>query len=128
LIPCFVFPYSRVMAHIKEAAIRGICFETQTVEQLSELCGVEPATVMHWWKCFRAATNELLNWLARELAKSIEPATWLGGGFESTRAMGRKFFSLFALYRSTYHPHFAHSDFNLLCLVNPQVFKNHADN
>jgi transcriptional regulator with XRE-family HTH domain len=122
LIPCFVFPYSRVMAHIKEAAIRGICYETHTIEQLAELCGVEPATVMRWWKCFRAASGSLLSWLAGELARRVEPATWLGGGFESPRAMGRKIFSLFGLYRSTYHPKFIHSDFNLLCLVNPLVF------
>jgi transposase-like protein len=122
LIPCFVFPYSRVMAHIKEAAIRGICYETHTMEQLAELCGVEPATVMRWWKSFRAAGGSLLNWLAGELARRVEPATWLGGGFESPRAMGRKIFSLFGLYRSTYYPKFIHSDFNLLCLVNPLVF------
>ena len=122
LIPCFVFPYSRVMAHIKEAAIRGTCYETQTIEQPAELCGVESATVMRWWKCFRTATGGLLNWLAGELAKSAVPATWLGGGFKTPRAMGRKFFSLFALYRSTFHPQFTHSDFNLLCLVNPLVF------
>jgi hypothetical protein len=48
LIPCFVFPYSWVMAHVKEAAIRGICYETHTIEQLAELCGAEPATVMRW--------------------------------------------------------------------------------
>ena len=78
--------------------------------------------VMRWWKCFRAASGSLLSWLAGELARRVEPATWLGGGFESPRAMGRKIFSLFGLYRSTYHPKFIHSDFNLLCLVNPLVF------
>lgn len=116
------------MAHIKEAAIRGICYETHTIEQLAELCGVEPATVMCWWKCFRAASGGLLNWLAGKLARRVEPADWLGGGFESPRAMGRKIFSLFDLYRSTYHPRFRHSDFNLLCLVYPLIFKNHPRN
>ncbi len=116
------------MAHVKEAAIRGICYETHTIEQLAELCGVEPATVMRWWKCFRAAGGSLLNWLAGELARRVEPATWLGGDLASPRVMGRKFFSLFGLYRSTYHPEFRHSDFNLLCLVKPRALLDNACN
>lgn len=124
LIPCFVFPYSRVMAHVKEVAIRGICFETQTIERLAEICGVEPSTIMLWWKCFKAAADCLLNWLAKKLASSTQEATWLGGDYASDRAKGQKIFDLFGLYRSTYHPDFLHSDFNLLCLVKPLVFRS----
>ena len=122
LIPCFVFPYSRVMAHIKQMAIRGICLESHTIEQLAELCGVEPSTIKRWWKCFRAAANDILQWLAEKLASSPQPSTWLGGDYTCTRAKGRKIFELFALYRSTYHPDFPHTDFNLLCLAKPLVF------
>lgn len=110
------------MAYVKEAAIRGICFEEQTIEQLAEISGVDPSTIKAWWKKFSSASKELLQWLAKKLAYSSQPAVWLGGDYESTRAKGRKFFGLFGLYRSTYHPGFLHSDFELLCLVNPLCF------
>ncbi len=119
LIPCFIFPYSRVMAHIKEAAIRGICYETHTIEQLAEICKVEPSTIKSWWKNFRSATDQLLKWLSLKLAYSTQPTSWLGGNYDTARAKGRKLFSLFGLYRSSYHPDSLHSDFELLCLVNP---------
>ena len=122
LIPCFVFPYSRVMASVKETAMRGICFENHTIEQLSELCGVEPSTIKRWWERFKAAADSLLQWLAGKLASSTRPATWLGGKYDSWRAKCRKLFTLFGLYRSTYHPEFLHSDFDLLCLMKPLVF------
>ena len=110
------------MAHIKETAIRGICYETQTIEQLAEICGVEPSTIKRWWEHFRVAANGLLKWLSTELASSTRPATWLGGNYHSDRAKGQKLFYLFGLYRSTYHPDFLHRDFDLLCLVKPLVF------
>jgi len=123
LIPCFVFPYSRVMAHVKELALRGICFEEHTIEQLAELCGVEPSTISNWWYRFKAASNSLLIWLARELASSEPPTTWLKGDYANDRHRGQKLFSLFGLYRSTYHPEFFHGDFHLLCLVKPFIFR-----
>ena len=100
----------------------GYRFETHTIEQLSELCGVEPSTIKHWWERFRAAADGLLQWLASKLAASTRPATWLGGEYGSWRAKCRKLFALFGLYRSTYHPEFLHSDFELLCLMKPLVF------
>ncbi len=122
LIPCFIFPYSRVLAHIKEAAIRGICYETHTIEQLAEIYGLEPYTIKRWWRNFRAASDGILKWLAKKLAYSNQPANWVGWNYNSTRAKGQKFFSLFGLYRSTYHPESLHSDFELLCLINHSVF------
>jgi bacterioferritin-associated ferredoxin len=124
LIPCFVFPYSQVMAGIKEKAIRGICYETHTIEQLAELCAVEPATIKRWWECFNEASDNLANWLAEELASSTRVIDWLGGNCVSKRKKGRKLFSLFGLYRSTYHPDFIHGDFDLLCLKKPLVFSS----
>jgi len=122
LIPCFVFPYSRVLAAVKEAAIKGLCYESSTIEQLAELCGVEPATIKSWWKNFKKATGELTAWVAKELAKTNRPADWLSGEPDSERKRGRRLFSLFGLYRSAYHPEFLHGDFDLLCLLKPAVF------
>ncbi len=102
--------------------MRGICYGTHTIEQLAEICGVEPSTIKTWWKNFRAATDELFKWLSLKLAYSNQPAIWLGGNYDSSRAKGRKIFSPFGLYRSTYHPGFLHSDFDLLCLINPLCF------
>jgi len=122
LIPCFVFPYSRVMAHVKEFALRGICFEAHTIEQLAEICGVEPSTINTWWQRFKAASNSLLKWLAGELSSCESPTTWLSGSYANARLRGQKLFSLFGLYRSTYHPEFFHDDFHLLCLLSPLCF------
>ena len=110
------------MAGVKERAIRGICYETHTIEQLAELCAVEPATIKRWWECFDEATGALIKWLAGELAKSNRIIDWLGGTDVSGRKKGRKLFSLFGLYRSTYHPDFIHGDFDLLCLKKPFAF------
>jgi len=122
LIPCFVFPYSRVLASVKEAAIKDLCFERGTIEQLAELCGVEPVTIKSWWKNFRKATGELTAWVAKELAKTNRPADWLSGASFSERQRGRRLLLLFGLYRSTYHPEFLHGDFDLLCLLKPRIF------
>jgi len=80
---------------------QGICYETDTIEQLAELCAVEPATIKHWWECFSEAVDTLINWLAGELAKSNRMIDWVGGNCDSKRKKGRKLFSLFGLYRST---------------------------
>ncbi len=110
------------MAAVKEKAIRGICYETHTIEQLAELCAVEPATIKRWWKCFNETADSLAKWLAQELAKSHRVIDWLGSNYDSKRSKGRQLFSLFGLYRSTYHPDFIHGDFDLLCLKKPFVF------
>lgn len=110
------------MAAVKEKAIRGICYETHTIEQLAELCAVEPATIKRWWKCFNETADSLAKWLAQELAKSHRVIDWLGSNYNSKRSKGRQLFSLFGLYRSTYHPDFIHGDFDLLCLKKPFVF------
>ncbi len=122
LIPCFVFPYSRVLAYVKEAAIKGLCYESGTIERLAELCGVEPATIKRWWENFRKAAGELTGWLAKELAAKNRRADWLSGEPGSERKRGQRLFSLFGLYRSTYHPEFLHGDFELLCLIKPCIF------
>jgi len=110
------------MAAVKEKAIKNICFENQTIEQLAEVCGVEPATIKSWWKNFRKATGELTAWVAKELAKANRPADWLSGASFSERQRGRRLLILFGLYRSTYHPEFLHSDFDLFCLLKPCIF------
>ena len=53
LLPCFIIPYARVFSLVVEAAIRGICFDTHTQEELAELLGVEPTTISCWWRMFR---------------------------------------------------------------------------
>jgi len=110
------------MAAVKEQAIRGICYETHTIEQLAELYAVEPTTIKRWWERFNEATDTLINWLAGELAKSNRMTDWLSGNCDSKRKKGRKLFSLFGLYRSTYHPDFIDGDFDLLCLKKPFAF------
>jgi len=112
------------MAAVKEKAIKGICFETHTIEQVAEFCAVDPATIKQWWECFNETSDDLVNWLAEELAKSNRMIDWLGGNYDSKRRKGRKIFSLFGLYRSTYYPDFLHSDFDLLCLKKPLIFSS----
>lgn len=122
LIPCFVFPYSRVLAAVKERAIRGLCFESETIEQLAELCEVEPATIKKWWENFRNAIEGLTAWLAGKLAATNRSATWLNLNAETPRQKGQRFFTLFGYYRSSYHPQFKGADFDLLCLLKPLTF------
>ena len=123
LIPCFVFPYSQVMAHTKELALRGICYETHTLEELAELCRVEPFTLHRWWQRFRIGATNMLAWLSQKLASTSPFVTWLKGDYSTDKLKCQKFFSLFGLYRSSYYPNFFHDDFNLLCLVKPLFFR-----
>ncbi len=122
LLPCFIFPYSRVLAVVKERAIRGLCFESETIEQLAELCDVEPSTIKKWWGNFRNATGELTAWLAKKLAATNRPAIWLNLSAETPRQKGQRLFTLFGYYRSSYHPQFQGADFALLCLLKPSIF------
>lgn len=91
LIPCFIFPYDRVLAHVKQAALEGICYETRTLEQLAEFCGVDPSTVLNWWKRFRAVSQGLLKWLARELARLPSFAHWVRADYSTSRLLGKRF-------------------------------------
>lgn len=122
LLPCFVNPYSRVLIHLKEAAIRNICFNEATIEVLAEFCRVSPSTIQRWWQRWKARTGKLLEWLAEELASSNRPTDWLGGNYHSDRARGRKVFTLLELYRDTFEPDFLHCDFALLNVINHSFF------
>ena len=122
LIPCFIFPYNQVLAHVKQAAMEGLCYETHTCEQLAEFCGVEPSTIWRWWKCFQAISQSLLKWLARELAKTTSYTDWTRGDYSTGQLRVQKIFSLLGLYRDTFYPDFSHDIFCLLCLKKPLLF------
>ena len=122
LIPCFIFPYSRVLVHVKQAALEGICYENHTFEQLAEFCGVDPSTIKRWWRQFATVSQGLLQWLGRELARSPAFAHWVRGDYSTARLQGQKIFSLLQLYCSTFYPDYSHPSFCLLCLKKPLLF------
>jgi len=121
LLPCFIIPYARVLALVLEAAIRGICFDTHTQEELAELLGVEPTTISCWWRMFRQKAGVMMAALAERLARSPQISDWARGSFRTDREMAAKLFSLIDRCRS---PGFAYGDFAWLNHLDPYLWVN----
>ena len=121
LLPCFIIPYARVLDVVREAAITGICFNTHTIEELSELMGVDPTTVARWWRVFRNKAGALMMALARELAESPQLADWASGSIRTGYLESKKIQELIGRCRATYSPTFSFSNFAWVNILNPYL-------
>ncbi len=122
LLPCFIIPYSRVLAEVKEAAVAGLCFSKHTIEELAELLGIEPTTLARWWRVFKNKSNTLLKTLVNMLADTYAPSSdWLCGDFTTMRGRGRKILQLIGRCRATYSPCFELCNFAWINLLDPYL-------
>lgn len=121
LLPCFIIPYSRVLAVVKEAAITGICFNTHTIEELAELMEVDPGTVARWWKIFRQKSGVLLSALALKLAQSASLSDWARGPLETWPQRTQKTLALIGKCRATFCSDFRYCDFAWVNIYDPYL-------
>lgn len=124
LLPCFIIPYSRFLAVVREAAIHGICFNTHTVEELAELLDVDPSTVARWWRIFRQKAGVLMIALTEKLAQSPRLADWAGGSFQTDHERGRKILELIGKCRATFSPNFRFCGFAWVNVFDPYLLFN----
>jgi len=125
LLPCFIIPYSRVLDVVREAAIVGICFNTQTMEELAELMEVDTTTIARWWKIFRTKSSVLMSFLTEKLAQSSKLSGWASGFFQTSHEESKKIFRL--IYRSLelFSKDFSFCGFAWVNLHNPYLLFKH---
>jgi len=121
LLPCFIIPYARVLDVVREAAIVGICFNTQTIEELAELMNVDPTTIARWWRIFRAKAGVLMAALTKKLAQSPQLSDWASGSFQTCREEGRKILELIGRCMATFSFNFEFCRFAWVNYFNPYL-------
>ncbi len=118
LLPCYIVPYARVLAIIKQAVISQIAVNIQTIEEIAELFEVDPTTIARWWMIFRNKSNSLLAALSKYLASSPGLTDWVRGDIRTSRRKAQKILELMGRFRSIYYPDFSFCDFSLVNISN----------
>lgn len=121
LLPCFIIPYARVLDVVREAAITGISFNTQTIEELAELLNVDPTTIARWWRIFRTKAGVLMTALTERLAHSPQLSDWASGTFHTPRERVRKILELIRRCQAFFSPDFAFCGFAWVNTHNPYL-------
>ncbi len=121
LLPCYIIPYTRVLAVVKEAAITGICFNTHTIEELSELLEADPTTIARWWKIYRQKSGVLLTALSTKLAQSARLADWTGGPLDTWPQRAKKTLELIGKCRATFSSDFRYCGFAWVNIYDPYL-------
>jgi transcriptional regulator with XRE-family HTH domain len=99
-----------------ELAINPDANDGLTIEQLAEVTGTEPSTIVRWRCKFRAMAHYLFDRLAQMLAKTSLPvARWLWIG--SLDPPERRVFRLVAFLRSMLDERFPFSDLAFINLL-----------
>ena len=125
LLPCFIIPYARVLDVIREAAIIGISFNTQTIEELAELLDVDPTTVARWWRIFRTKSGVLMESLTKKLAQSPQLSDWTSGPLHTPHERTKKILELISRCKNFFSPGFAFCGLAWVNIHNPYLLFTH---
>ncbi len=121
LLPCYIIPYSRVLAIIQQIAIQDIAFKRQTIEAIAELFELDPSTILRWWITFRNKTNKMLEYLSSLLAQPPHLTDWGSSDIDIHRQKACKILELMKRCRDVCNPDFAFCEFSMTNLYNPYL-------